>query len=786
MKRRANTPPVMYLTPPTAVLPDRDRDGVPDILDCQPSNPRKCGFWGDVSARLRSAWQRAPVHVSRERAASRRATVRRAAVSTGRRVTRRATTAAREVVRRAPIHISRERAGRRREAVVRAVTRPLGVFPAKREQRAMQQRIAKHEVETAKLKTMHVDYEKRFAGVTKAPAAEVAEARRMQAKIQKQQAVTDKTYTAATTAQEQYKAARGEAFWAPTERKVSEYIPSLHKISEAGAPFRARYAKPIEAVRGVVRAVPVPKPVHEFVSGVVIGGYEEFKRKPVTTVATVAAFAAVPPALKGVKWGLRAARVTPTVAKIPVIGKPVVKYAEPAIGAIMGTAYAGQVGMRVAAAPTPYARGAVIGGVVTTELAPMALGARIGVAAMRRAPPLPRVRTYAAEGVRGIGIDKSRILIDISKRQAFVKLRGFERGFGVPARKVAIPKPKKPIDFTYTTYRTLRIEDVPALLTKPLRISPRPKPTSPELIFGGEPKPFMTTRKLSRVEIAARKDIIASEARAAEMRAAEIAKFKRFEERAIEGIVEVRRGVIGDVRFIKKKPSGIRMLTQEEAAIFRPLELIQVPQRAAVAIVELYPRVARPRMMQATAYKPKPVTTQRLKMAYAPISIQAPAVIPIVKDKLIAIPAITERTMQEERLRMMPISLTKQIEKQIQEERLRVASISGQRMALRQIVDTTTAQVQIPALVQEVVPKVTEIIDVIPDVVIVTPKIVIPTIPKIPIIPFISFPEEDKKKRRRKPRGKRGMFAWDVKNPIRAFFGEDARAGKNLHSIVGR
>jgi hypothetical protein len=46
-------------------------------------------------------------------------------------------------------------------------------------------------------------------------------------------------------------------------------------------------------------------------------------------------------------------------------------------------------------------------------------------------------------------------------------------------------------------------------------------------------------------------------------------------------------------------------------------------------------------------------------------------------------------------------------------------------------------------------------------------------------------PKDKPKKRKRKTSKKRGMFAWEVKNPIRAFFGTPAEDAKEIQSILG-
>jgi len=104
-------------------LRDTDHDGIPDAFDCDPFDPTRDGFFGDVFRRVtsaaRAAIHRAPIHPSQSRAAQRRAAVRRAVTPSIRRVTR----TARSVIHRAPIHPSWERAARRRESVRREITR---------------------------------------------------------------------------------------------------------------------------------------------------------------------------------------------------------------------------------------------------------------------------------------------------------------------------------------------------------------------------------------------------------------------------------------------------------------------------------------------------------------------------------------------------------------------------------------------------------------------------------------------------------------------------------------
>jgi hypothetical protein len=61
------------------------------------------------------------------------------------------------------------------------------------------------------------------------------------------------------------------------------------------------------------------------------------------------------------------------------------------------------------------------------------------------------------------------------------------------------------------------------------------------------------------------------------------------------------------------------------------------------------------------------------------------------------------------------------------------------------------------------------------------------TMAAMPPLPPMIIPPSDKSKKRKKRKTpkKRGMFAWEVKNPIRAFFGTPAEDTKELQSILG-
>ena len=101
---------------PITVTADSDGDGVIDPWDCQPFNPDADGFLGDMYQQAKNF-----VTPNRQRAADRRAAVGRAVssgVSSARGGVRSVRGSVRKAVRKAPIHVSRQRAADRRARVV--------------------------------------------------------------------------------------------------------------------------------------------------------------------------------------------------------------------------------------------------------------------------------------------------------------------------------------------------------------------------------------------------------------------------------------------------------------------------------------------------------------------------------------------------------------------------------------------------------------------------------------------------------------------------------------------
>ena len=100
-------------------LPDYDKDGVPDILDCSPFDPNKDGFFGDV---FRSVFSRARRAATRTRAATRR--VSAPAAARARRSAARAMARVRSSVAAAQRRVvAHRRAGVERAAETRRVAR---------------------------------------------------------------------------------------------------------------------------------------------------------------------------------------------------------------------------------------------------------------------------------------------------------------------------------------------------------------------------------------------------------------------------------------------------------------------------------------------------------------------------------------------------------------------------------------------------------------------------------------------------------------------------------------
>ena len=124
--------------------------------------------------------------------------------------------------------------------------------------------------------------------------------------------------------------------------------------------------------------LPPPTPADiEFHRGLSVGLVSGIKEKPVKTAAILGISYAVGPTIKLVGWGTRALGVPAIISKVPGATKAVslvgkgLKFGLPAT-------YIGVKGYEVAAAPTYYEKGYVVGEALTTEVAPMIAGSVFG------------------------------------------------------------------------------------------------------------------------------------------------------------------------------------------------------------------------------------------------------------------------------------------------------------------------------------------------------------------------------------------------------------------------
>lgn len=161
-------------------------------------------------------------------------------------------------------------------------------------------------------------------------------------------------------------------------RNIPQRVSSADKALSAALNLPPLSPGQEEVIRKVTPYTPVgfftPPHAHDFTAGVVTGGYEGFRTKPLTAVGSVAVGAAGGAALKG-------------ATLLPRIG-PVVASRAPTIAKGLEAAYAGSVGVRTGmAGPDLYQMGKEFGGILTTEAIPMYAGA---TAVPRLATTLPK------------------------------------------------------------------------------------------------------------------------------------------------------------------------------------------------------------------------------------------------------------------------------------------------------------------------------------------------------------------------------------------------------------
>lgn len=221
------------------------------------------------------------------------------------------------------------------------------------------------------------------------------------------------TYNAAIDALNALQITRGERYDALTQEYTEYDIAQkeherLHELSVFGAYGRseARASKWIMArtpdidLTAVMmdkkdyKAHPLPFEYHapfagfgevspesdlgRYYTGVAQGHYTEIRTKPIKYASTTAIFAALPVGLKAGGGLLKAARITPSIAKIPYVGEKIVKYALPAVGGGLMSLYAGSAAYEIHKAPTPYEKGYITGRMML-ELEAMGVGTYAGV-----------------------------------------------------------------------------------------------------------------------------------------------------------------------------------------------------------------------------------------------------------------------------------------------------------------------------------------------------------------------------------------------------------------------
>lgn len=419
----------------TSPYGDYDRDGVLNAADCQPFNPYEHGFWGDAWSAVRQRVV-APIY-QRVYTPYVQAQIQR--VSTG--VSAAGATAQRYTQRYKPsmsYEVATERRRKVKEFVGISARKQRKVTE---KELSDVQRIEKKYIAKGWIKTVHpserrpedigkitgISTQKGFirpspqlpmvfvgspeyqTQVTKVKALEtkhvkggfyvgdygayqreVSELGRLETTRTGRYEALTKEYTEYEKAQKEYERLHGLSVMGKYERKEAElgehFKPFTSFIKESVAyaetpeikaeterthgAYRRLFGLPSEPFKWERKAARIES---EYKMGIVEGVAE----KPLKTVVTTAAFVALPPALKAGGWALKATRIAPTISKIPYIGKPIIKYTIPAVGAGLGGAYAVGTGYRIHETP-PELRVREFGKITGTELAPMALGTYAG------------------------------------------------------------------------------------------------------------------------------------------------------------------------------------------------------------------------------------------------------------------------------------------------------------------------------------------------------------------------------------------------------------------------
>ena len=166
-----------------------------------------------------------------------------------------------------------------------------------------------------------------------------------------------------TTRKHQYEA-RGLKYTPLTKKEEEEILKGYREGEEASKVYRRLFGLSPELYEW-------ERKLGELKAGFKAGMVEEIRDHPVKGVATIVSFAALPPALKGVK---EAARITGITTKVPRLSK----YVPKAVLGAFGMSYAGVVGYETYKVPTYELKGEVLGR-TAIEFAEMGLGTYIGV-----------------------------------------------------------------------------------------------------------------------------------------------------------------------------------------------------------------------------------------------------------------------------------------------------------------------------------------------------------------------------------------------------------------------
>jgi len=234
----------------------------------------------------------------------------------------------------------------------------------------------------------------------------------------------------------------GQAFEQTRDRELFGISRRVADLNKGAADFLNLPAVPTEAepyIRTVVpaslhatqhfRGQVAPKPVHEFIPGAVLGGYERFRVEPLTAAGSVAVGFLGGAAMKG-------------ATLLPKVG-PVVVAKGPTIAKGVEALYVGSVGVRTAGAgPNYFEMGREFGGILTTEAIPMYGGVKAfttlsprvgaGVARAKDAYLSHKIRDAPAAQVKAGGHypDNEMILEGLrmqESRSPFVSARSLSR-----------------------------------------------------------------------------------------------------------------------------------------------------------------------------------------------------------------------------------------------------------------------------------------------------------------------------------------------------------------------